>query len=107
MNIVITATDNKKSAPFDLRFGRAQWFCLYNDETGKTEFHENKYINDGHGAGQKAAELMGDLKVEKVISGDFGPKAKDLLEKLKIQMVIITNDNHTIKDIINQLSTNN
>lgn len=103
MKTVITSTDKKTSATFDLRFGRAAWFCLYDDESGKTEFVENAHLNDGHGAGTKAAELMAELGATKVISGDFGPKAKDLLEKLNIQMVIIPSDQNTIADIINKL----
>lgn len=103
MKTVITSTGNKLSSAFDLRFGRAAYFCVLDSETGKTSFHENEHLNDGHGAGTKAAEKMAELGVTKVISGDFGPKAKELLDKLNIQMVIIQDDNNTIKNLVTKL----
>jgi len=103
MRTLITSATNKKSAAFDRRFGRAAWFCLYDDQTGETEFFENSNVNSSNGAGIKAAEKAVELKVEKVISGDFGPKAKELLEKFEIQMVILQGDDLTVDRIIQKL----
>lgn len=103
MRTVITATGNNKEAMFDLRFGRAGWFCVYNEDSGEMEFIENPFKDVNGGAGTRSAEKMIELGVGKVISGDFGPKAKDLLEKFNIQMVIIQGENQTIGDIMNQL----
>jgi predicted Fe-Mo cluster-binding NifX family protein len=103
MKTIITSTGKKGSSQFDLRFGRAAWFALYDDETGKTTFHENNHLDDGHGAGQKAAELVFELGATKVISGDFGPKAKDVLDRLNIQMVILNNETQTVNEIIDKL----
>ena len=103
MKTIITSTGNKKSSGFDKRFGRAAWFCLFDDETGATSFHENKSLNEGHGAGQMAAEIAFELGASKVISGDFGPTAKDVLDRLKIQMVIIDDDPKTVADVIKKL----
>ena len=105
MKTVITSTGNTTDARFDLRFGRGAWFCLYNEDTGETTFHENVYADAQGGAGQKAAEKMVELGVKKIISGDFGPKAKDLLDRFKIQMVIIQDDNQTVGDIIEKLKS--
>lgn len=103
MKTVITSSGNTIQSNFDRRFGRAAWFCLYDEETGQTEFIENENKNVQGGAGIRSAEKMVELKVSKIISGDFGPKAKDLLNKLNIQMVIIQDDNNTIADIINRI----
>ena len=103
MKTVITSTGNKLSSTFDLRFGRAAWFCLYDNETEKSSFHENEHLEEGHGAGPKAAEKSFELGALKVISGDFGPKAKDLLDKLNIQMIIIDDDSKSVGDIIKML----
>ncbi|NLX72320.1 MAG: dinitrogenase iron-molybdenum cofactor biosynthesis protein [Bacteroidales bacterium] len=92
MKTVITVTGNTTASPFDKRFGRAAWFCLFDDASGQIEFLENKYANVNGGAGTKVAEMMVELGVQKVISGDFGPKAKDLLEKFEVQMVIVQDD---------------
>lgn len=100
---VITSSQNSVAGQFDKRFGRAAWFCIYDLETKTTEFIENEGVNANQGAGTKAAEQMVALKVNKIISGDFGPKAKDLLEKFNVQMVVVQEDNITVQDIINKL----
>ena len=104
MKTVITSKGNNQKSLFDLRFGRAGWFCVIDDESDHTSFIENDQAEATGGAGVKAAEKMVELGVQKVISGDFGPKAKDLLEKFNIQMVIIDDDNQTIKKIISRLN---
>lgn len=103
MNTVITSSGNAIESRFDRRFGRAVWFCLFNENSGDITFYENKNFPATNGAGTKTAEMMAEMNVEKVISGDFGPKAKDLLEKLNIQMVVIQEDDITVGDIIDRL----
>jgi predicted Fe-Mo cluster-binding NifX family protein len=103
MKTLITASENKAEALFDKRFGRAAWFCIYDDNSESVDFIENINVNASNGAGTKAAEKVIELEVKKVISGDFGPKAKDLLEKFDVQMVIIQDDYLTVENIIAKL----
>ena len=103
MRTIITSSENKLSAAFDKRFGRAAWFCIYDELSGEIEFVENLNLNAFNGAGTKAAEKAVELNVKKIISGDFGPKAKDLLDKFEIQMVILQDDNLTVENIISKL----
>jgi predicted Fe-Mo cluster-binding NifX family protein len=103
MKTVITSTGKELDSQFDLRFGRAAYFCLFNDESGEHNFIENENVNGNSGVGMKTAEKMVELGVEKVISGDFGPKAKDLLVKFNIQMVVLKDNNGTIEDILNKV----
>ena len=103
MKTVITASGNNISSLFDRRFGRAEWFCLYDEITREIEFLENNNLNAHSGAGTKTAEKMVELNATKIISGDFGPKAKEILDKFNIQMVIIQEDNITVEGIIQKL----
>ena len=103
MATVITSTENNLNAPFDLRFGRAAWFCLLDEATGRHSFIANEAVDATGGAGTKAAEKMVELGATKVISGDFGPKARDLLDTFHIQMVILENKHISIKEIILKL----
>jgi predicted Fe-Mo cluster-binding NifX family protein len=103
MRTVITAESADLQAKFDLRFGRAAYFCVVDENSGTTEFFENPYIEASNGAGTKVAEKMVELKVDKVISGDFGPKAKDLLQEFNIQMVILESGDTSIEKIIEKL----
>lgn len=99
---VITSTGNELTSQFDKRFGRAEWFCIFDSETKESTFIKNEFVNSNHGAGTQASELMIELKVKKIISGDFGPKAKELLEKLDIQMVAIQ-DSTSVQEIVNRI----
>jgi predicted Fe-Mo cluster-binding NifX family protein len=103
MKTIISSTGNKTNAQFDLRFGRAEWFCLLDEETGKTRFLKNDHQEASHGAGTKASEIVIEEGATKVISGDFGPKAKEVLDKFNIQMVIIPDDSLTIAEIIQKI----
>lgn len=103
MKTVISSSEGTINAEFDKRFGRAAWFCVLDEETGKTDFVENLGKDANNGAGTKAAEKMAVLGVTKVISGHFGPKAKDLLDELNVQMVVIQEDGLSVQDIINKL----
>ncbi|RUT79130.1 NifB/NifX family molybdenum-iron cluster-binding protein [Ancylomarina longa] len=105
MKTVITSIGKELSSNFDLRFGRAAWFCVFDEESEEISFVENENINAKGGAGTKTVEKIVELGVTKVISGDFGPKAKELLEKFNVQMVILQDENNTIQDIINKMKS--
>jgi len=104
MKTIITSKGNSLDAGFDLRYGRTQFFCVYDEVTKSVEFLKNEFAEAQGGAGTKVAEKTIDLGVEKVISGDFGPKAKEVLEKFKVQMVIIEDEGYSIQDIIDRLN---
>jgi len=103
MITVITSAGKDLDSKFDLRFGRAGHYCIYNEQTKSVNFVENKNKEAQGGAGTMAAEKMVELKVGKVISGHFGPKAKDLLDKFNIQMVMIDDDSNSVQDIIDKI----
>lgn len=99
MKTIISSTGSNLESGFDLRFGRAAWFCLFDEKTGESSFYKNGNQEASHGAGTKAVEKVIELGATRVISGDFGPKAKELLEKFKIQMVLLSDDSKSIADI--------
>ncbi|HCE58023.1 MAG TPA: dinitrogenase iron-molybdenum cofactor biosynthesis protein [Prolixibacteraceae bacterium] len=103
MKIAITSTGDNFTSKFDDRFGRSSWFCLYDNENGNIQFIENSNKNLSGGAGTKTAEMIAELGVKQVISGDFGPKAKSLLEQLRIQMIILEERDQTIQELLNRL----
>jgi predicted Fe-Mo cluster-binding NifX family protein len=105
MKTVITSSGNSIDAGFDRRFGRAAWFCIYDENSGAISFHDNEQIAATNGAGTRAAEKMAEWGVEKVISGDFGPKAKDMLDRFNIQMVILREENLSLEQIIDKLKS--
>jgi len=100
---IISSTGDNLDSGFDLRFGRAGWFCLLDEETGETSFHKNENAEASHGVGINAVEQVKELAATKVISGDFGPRVKELLQKYKIQMVILSDDTKSIADIVDSI----
>ncbi len=103
MKTVISSTGNVVTDNFEMRFGRAEWFCVYDESTKETSFVRNPHAEAQGGAGTKTAELMAELNATKVISGHFGPKAKDMLNMLNIQMVALHEEDATITDIIQKI----
>lgn len=103
MKAIITSTGDQLTSKFDLRFGRAGWFCVYDKETKTTNFIENSFKNSNGGAGTKTSEMAAELGATQVISGHFGPKAQDMLERLKIQMVTMDDEELKVEDIIEKL----
>lgn len=103
MKTVITALGQSLDSTFDLRFGRATAFCIYDDETKEISFVENEQVHANGGAGTKTAQKMIELGIAKVVSGDFGPKAKSLFKEFNIQMIVLPDNQNTIQEIINKM----
>ncbi len=87
MKIAISCDGNNINSSIDQRFGRCKYFLIVELEGNKiikTEAVLNEGAEQGHGAGIKAAEQIGKLKVEKVLTGQLGPNATTVLDKLGI-----------------------
>lgn len=106
MKIAISSKGNSLESKFDEHFGRAPWFCVVDKTTQNYHFIENKNANGMGGAGTKTAELMAQLNIEQVISGDFGPKAKNLLERLNIQMIILEESDILLQQVFSKMNIN-
>jgi predicted Fe-Mo cluster-binding NifX family protein len=88
MKIAVSADGEKLHSKVDQRFGRCPYFIvmdLKGDEVGPFDTIKNEGAEQGHGAGIKAAEQMGELKVEAVITGQLGPNATSVLKELGIK----------------------
>lgn len=103
MKTVITSQGSTKNSSFDKRFGKAKWFCLFDEASGEITFLKNENDETTYGACKIAAELLSGLKVQRIISGHFGPNATKALTKDNIQMVIIEDQEQTVQDIIQSI----
>ncbi|HNZ44029.1 MAG: Dinitrogenase iron-molybdenum cofactor [Bacteroidetes bacterium ADurb.Bin408] len=104
MKIAITSTGNTLDSNIDQRFGRCEYFVLFDKETNAVEFLPNPYKNAEDGAGPASVELIASRNVNKIISGEFGIKIKSLIDSLKIQMIVIKNPEKKISELIELLS---
>lgn len=85
MKIAISSTGQKKESLLDQRFGRCDYFQIYDAKTDGYMVIENKGISAKGGAGIAAASQIIDEDVEIIITGNLGPNAFELLEKAKIK----------------------
>lgn len=81
MKIGISATGKNKDSLLDERFGRCEYFQIYNTTSGEIKVIENKAKSVSGGAGIAASNQLIDEKVDVIITGSLGPNAFDLIEK--------------------------
>jgi predicted Fe-Mo cluster-binding NifX family protein len=104
MKMAISADGNMVESKIDQRFGRCKYFIIVDTEDKKKiKAVENKGVIQGHGAGIKAAEQIGELNVEAIITGNLGPNATAVLDKLGIKAY---NSSGTVKDAIDSFINN-
>jgi len=99
MKIAISAEKDKIEGKIDQRFGRCKYFLIIDTEdTEKVEAIENQGALQGHGAGIKAAQQLGSLKVQAIITGSLGPNATSILKQLGIKAY---HSSGSVKDAVN------
>ena len=86
MKVAISATQPELTAKMDPRFGRAQYFIIYDVDTGQFEALENPNIAASGGAGTQSAQLVMTKGAGAAISGSFGPNAAMALNAGSVAM---------------------
>ncbi|MFW6020233.1 MAG: NifB/NifX family molybdenum-iron cluster-binding protein [Bacteroidales bacterium] len=101
--IAISAEDKDVKSKMDARFGRCNYFLIFNPENNTIEFVENPGKHASGGAGPMAAEMLVNYGVGKIMSGDFGPKASDALEAMNVEMVTLQDTEQTLESLIQKI----
>ena len=104
MKIAISSTGKTIDDVMDSRFGRCNYFIIYDLDNDEYKAVENKGITSGHGAGIAAAQQILDENVDVVISGRLGPNSYRIIEGEGIAM--LQADQGKIRDIINDYKEN-
>lgn len=83
MKIVFTSKGTTWDSPIDPRFGRTEYFLIFDEGNNKLSHFDNRSIvNDAHGAGPKTAQKLFELGAEVLITGNGpGGNAATVLEK--------------------------
>ena len=99
MNIVFTTKGTEWESKMDPRFGRTEYFVVYNEDTKELKSVSNKDVEgEAHGAGPKAAQKLAELKADVLITGNGpGGNAATVLQKLGTDCYIGAGD-MTIKE---------
>ena len=89
MKIVVSASGPDIESFVDEKFGRCPYFILIEVEDNKIKSHksvENTSIKQISSAGTTAAQLVADMKVDVIITGNIGPRAFDVFQQLDIDV---------------------
>jgi len=99
MKILLTATGTEWDSKIDPRFGRTEFFFIYDEETEKVETYDNRAIaNEAHGAGPRTAQKMTEYSVDVLITGNGpGGNAASVITQTGIK-VIAGAGNMTVKE---------
>jgi predicted Fe-Mo cluster-binding NifX family protein len=102
MKIAISAKGSDLSSAIDPRFGRAQYFIIFDTDNDDFEVVPNKNNAEAaQGAGIQAAETVIRKKVDMVVSGNLGPKAFDVLSEAGIKAALWSDG--TVSQAIGQI----
>ena len=85
MKIAVSATGQNKESLLDRRFGRCDYFIIYDTEVGELKVIGNKGVSAEGGAGIAAASQVIEESVSAIITGNLGPNAFELIEKAGIK----------------------
>lgn len=103
MRIVVTSLGDSIESMVNPRFGRCQYFIVVdveNKEIKHVESVKNGGAAQAHGAGIMAGQLVGNLKPDKIITGNLGPNASRVLQQLDVE---IYQASGKIKDAVHKL----
>ena len=84
MKIAVSATGQNKESQLDRRFGRCEYFLIYDTETEEFKAIGNNGVSSGGGAGIAAASQVIEENVSVIITGNLGSNAFELVEKARI-----------------------
>lgn len=89
MKIAFTTKGKEWDSMIDPRFGRTEFFLVYDEEKDELMFYDNREVaNDAHGAGPKTAQKLFELKPDVLITGNGpGGNAATVLEKTNIKIL--------------------
>lgn len=104
MKIAISSQGKEENSLMDSRFGRCEYFCIYDIEDDGFKVIENTAINSNAGAGIEAANLVLKENIDAIVTGNIGPHANEVFKKSNIK--IFTSDVKRISDIINEYKRN-
>ncbi len=85
MKIAVSSKGKDVQDTMDLRFGRCEYFQIYDTENKQFQIIENNGKSAEGGAGIAAAQQILDEKIDAIITGNLGPNAFLILKKAGIK----------------------
>lgn len=86
MKVAISASGSDKGSSIDERFGRCPFFIIVDTDKMDFEAIENEHKKDSHGVGPQVIQMLSDMDVDAVITGNVGPNAYRTLNSANIEI---------------------
>jgi len=86
MKVAISSSGDTLQSNVDPRFGRCPYYIIYDTESGSFKAIENKSSLAAGGAGIQAAQMISNMNVESLITGNVGPNAFRVLSAASIKI---------------------
>ena len=100
MKIAFCSQTNHLNSVIDSRFGRADFFAVFDDTAQRWEFvPNNQNLQAAQGAGIQAAQTVINTEVDVLIAANVGPKAMAALQANGIS-VFQTNTSMTLQQAL-------
>lgn len=101
MKIAITSHGEDCRAAVDSRFGRANYFVLYDQEKNTWECLPNtQNLEAAHGAGIQAGQSLIKTGAKVLITGHVGPKAFKVVNAGKVDMYALGDIDGTVEEAL-------
>ena len=90
MKIIFTTKGTNWDSAMDPRFGRTEYFLIYNEEKDElTHFDNRDSANNAHGAGPKTAQKLFEFSPDVLITGNGpGGNAASVLQKTGVKIYV-------------------
>lgn len=86
MKVAISSSGTHKEASVDERFGRCPYFIIVDTDEMEFESMENEHTSKAHGVGPQVVQMLSEMNVEAVITGNVGPNAHRTLSSANIEV---------------------
>jgi predicted Fe-Mo cluster-binding NifX family protein len=86
MEIAVSSDGTTLESDVDPRFGRCPYYIIYDTKSGDFKSVENKSGQAAGGAGIQAAQMISDMNIKSVITGNIGPNAFRVLSAASIKV---------------------
>ncbi|MFW6375896.1 MAG: NifB/NifX family molybdenum-iron cluster-binding protein [Thermoplasmatota archaeon] len=86
MKVAISASGSGKESSVDERFGRCPYFVIVDTDEMEFESVENTHTSKAHGVGPQVVQMLSEMNIDAVITGNVGPNAHRTLSSADIEV---------------------
>lgn len=98
----ITSTGKTEKSFLDLRFGKCQYYVIFDAAQNQYSISENQFLNAEH-SGIKLVEYLKTQGVTSIVTGEVGPMVSTMLEKEKLQLILLSEERIKVDEVMDRI----